>query len=207
MKLIRKDKHIENLVEKLCLRYTVISTERQWRDVAFCLSLLSYNEKAIKKLIDNMNTFKTKILNDDVYDAFKSIISNTAKLAKQPLKELVKELEYKVEELRNGNVNNEEGEDGENVNERRTQQRTNASAKKVRRKQNVRSKKRGGRFAPDSDDDDDFESDNDRENQVPAHNSRTRRATKNATTVVESDNSSSDSEERQRVVRSKRIRK
>jgi condensin complex subunit 1 len=31
--LIEKDKHLESLVEKLCQRFRVTKTERQWRDL------------------------------------------------------------------------------------------------------------------------------------------------------------------------------
>lgn len=84
--LIQKDRQIEGLVEKLCFRFKVTVIERQWRDIAFCLSLLSYNERTIKKLIENVKHFKDKVQVDEVYDAFKTIISNTNKLAKPELK-------------------------------------------------------------------------------------------------------------------------
>ena len=40
--LIEKDKLLESLVEKLCLRFRATRTERQWRDISFCLSLFPY---------------------------------------------------------------------------------------------------------------------------------------------------------------------
>ena len=45
----------EALVEKLCQRFRMTNTERQWRDVAFCLAQLSYTEKSFKKLMDKEN--------------------------------------------------------------------------------------------------------------------------------------------------------
>ena len=84
--LISKDRQIEGLVEKLCYRFKVTEQERQWRDIAYCLSLLSYTEKTIKKLIENIVLFKDKVQVDEVYDFFKQIISNTLKLAKPELK-------------------------------------------------------------------------------------------------------------------------
>ena len=50
MGLINKDRQVESLVEKLCFRFRITTQERQWRDIAFCLSLMTYNEKTIKKL-------------------------------------------------------------------------------------------------------------------------------------------------------------
>uniref|UniRef100_A0A182T3Q7 Condensin complex subunit 1 C-terminal domain-containing protein n=1 Tax=Anopheles maculatus TaxID=74869 RepID=A0A182T3Q7_9DIPT len=84
--LINKDKQIESLVEKLCLRFRVTKEVRQWRDIAFCLSLLSYNEKTIKKLSENIGCFKDKVQHEEIYQAFRTIISNTSKLAKPELK-------------------------------------------------------------------------------------------------------------------------
>ncbi|KAL1380388.1 hypothetical protein pipiens_014240 [Culex pipiens pipiens] len=96
--LINKDKQIESLVEKLCLRFRVTVEQRQWRDIAFCLSLLSYNEKTIKKLGENMGCFKDKVQYDEIYASFKTIISNTSKLAKPELKAAVSEFEARIEE-------------------------------------------------------------------------------------------------------------
>lgn len=84
--LINKDRQIEGLVEKLCYRFKVTEQERQWRDISFCLSLLTYTEKTIKKLIEHIILFKDKVQVQEVYDFFKAIISNTSKLAKPDLK-------------------------------------------------------------------------------------------------------------------------
>lgn len=84
--LVNKDRQIEGLVEKLCFRFKVTEQERQWRDIAYCLSLLTYTEKTIKKLIDNIVLFKDKVQVQEVYDYFKQIINSTLKLAKPELK-------------------------------------------------------------------------------------------------------------------------
>lgn len=84
--LINKDRQIEGLIEKLCFRFKVTEQERQWRDIAYCLSLLTYTEKTIKKLTDNIVLFKDKVQVQEVHDFFKQIISNTLKLAKPELK-------------------------------------------------------------------------------------------------------------------------
>uniref|UniRef100_A0A182QXQ5 Condensin complex subunit 1 n=1 Tax=Anopheles farauti TaxID=69004 RepID=A0A182QXQ5_9DIPT len=96
--LINKDKQIESLVEKLCLRFRVTTEVRQWRDIAFCLSLLSYNEKTIKKLAENIGCFKDKVQHEEIYQAFRTIISNTNKLAKVELKTAVAEFETRLNE-------------------------------------------------------------------------------------------------------------
>ena len=73
--LIEKDKHLEALVEKLCLRFRVTKTERQWRDLAFCLSIFTYSDKAVKKLIENFECFSDKLHEDTVYEAFNTIMT------------------------------------------------------------------------------------------------------------------------------------
>ncbi|XP_034479128.1 condensin complex subunit 1 [Drosophila innubila] len=96
--LVQKDRQIETLVEKLCLRFPLTRAERQWRDIAYCLSLLSYNERSLKKLIDNVQHFKDKVQVDEVYQSFKLIISSTSKLAKPELKTVVTEFETRLNE-------------------------------------------------------------------------------------------------------------
>jgi condensin complex subunit 1 len=50
---IEKDRQAESIVEKLCQRFRLAKGERQWRDIAFCLSLLPFkSERSVKKLIE-----------------------------------------------------------------------------------------------------------------------------------------------------------
>ncbi|KAJ7914853.1 non-SMC mitotic condensation complex subunit 1-domain-containing protein [Mycena leptocephala] len=42
---IEKEKQAESIVEKLCQRFHLSEQPRQWRDIAFCLSLLPFNRK------------------------------------------------------------------------------------------------------------------------------------------------------------------
>merc|ERR1712228_560044 len=98
--LIEKDKHLESLVEKLCLRFRVTKTERQWRDLAFSLCMFNYNEKAIKKLVDNFACYSDKLHEDYVYEAFNTIITQTKKGPRQEGRMIVEELNGKIEEAR-----------------------------------------------------------------------------------------------------------
>ena len=59
---------------------------RQWRDIAFCLSLLSYSDKALHKLSENMACFADKLADDDIYACFCSIVSAARKFAKAETK-------------------------------------------------------------------------------------------------------------------------
>jgi condensin complex subunit 1 len=48
-----QEKQAESIVEKLCQRFRLTTDERQWREIAFCLSLLPFkSEKSMKRLIE-----------------------------------------------------------------------------------------------------------------------------------------------------------
>ena len=61
--LIEKDKLQESLIEKLCHRFRSTKTERQWRDIAYCLSLFSYRYEKyrILKFILNCCVYQTNV--------------------------------------------------------------------------------------------------------------------------------------------------
>lgn len=108
LELIQKNTQIENLVEKLCARFRNTNTERQWRDIAYCLSLFTHTEKTMKKLIDHLPNYKDKIQYDEIYDCFKSIISNANKqISKIEVKNLAKDLDAKLTECLQVNENGE----------------------------------------------------------------------------------------------------
>merc|ERR1712029_461066 len=111
--LIEKDKHLESLVEKLCLRFRVTKTERQWRDLAFCLSMFNYNDKAIKKLVDDFACYSDKLHEDYVYEAFNTIITQTKKGPRQESRLIVDELNSKVEEARAKEATKAKGKNNE----------------------------------------------------------------------------------------------
>jgi len=50
-----QEKQAENIVEKLCHRFRLSEDPRQWRDIAFCLSLLLFkSERSVMKLIEGL---------------------------------------------------------------------------------------------------------------------------------------------------------
>ncbi|XP_070561917.1 condensin complex subunit 1-like [Ptychodera flava] len=105
---IQKDRQCESLVEKLCHRFRATRTDRQIRDLAFCLSLLDYSERSIRKLQENLPCFADKLAEDDVYHSFTVIISKTKKFVKPETKALVDELEAKLVECHTKGMNDEE---------------------------------------------------------------------------------------------------
>ncbi|XP_039753451.1 condensin complex subunit 1 [Pararge aegeria] len=97
--LIQKDRQMEALVEKLCQRFKLSTEERQWRDLAYCLSLFSYNERSFRKLIENLDCYKDKLHCKGVMESFTTIMNNTSKTARvNEMKTLVTELGDKIEE-------------------------------------------------------------------------------------------------------------
>lgn len=84
--LINKDKQMEALVSKLCIRFRVSVTSRQWCDLAFCLSIINYNDKALKHLIDNIPHLVEKLHNSQVYAYFKHIGTAMGKSTKPDIK-------------------------------------------------------------------------------------------------------------------------
>ncbi|XP_055905047.1 condensin complex subunit 1 [Eupeodes corollae] len=142
--LIQKDRQVESLVEKLCLRFKVTTEERQWRDISFCLSLLNYNEKTIKKLIDNIQQFKDKVQVDEVYQAFKTIITNTSKMAKPELKAIITEFESRLNECLEVRDDIADPNLSENA-ESRGAEATNANRKVNRKETKKKQPKKGGR--------------------------------------------------------------
>ncbi|RMX45777.1 hypothetical protein pdam_00004164 [Pocillopora damicornis] len=96
LSFIQKDRQSESLVEKLCHRFRATKTDRQWRDLAFCLSMLSYNERGIRKLQENFSCFHDKLAEEDVYHSFLNIVGKSKKFAKPEVKALVDELEQRI---------------------------------------------------------------------------------------------------------------
>ncbi|XP_042208169.1 condensin complex subunit 1-like [Homarus americanus] len=107
--LIQKDKQQENLVEKLCHRFQATINTRQWRDIAYCLSLLQFSEKSVRKLGENFTCYADKLHESEVYEFFLSILANAQKQAKPEAKSLIEELEGRIQQ------SHEKGVEDENV--------------------------------------------------------------------------------------------
>ncbi|KAG8742199.1 Condensin complex subunit [Ceratobasidium sp. 414] len=76
-KFIDKEKQAETIVEKLCQRFRTATEERQWRDIAFCLSLLPYkSERSVKKLIEGLPYYQDKLFEETVFQRFNNARSN-----------------------------------------------------------------------------------------------------------------------------------
>ncbi|VDM34274.1 unnamed protein product [Hydatigera taeniaeformis] len=105
--LIEKERLCETLVEKICSRFRVTQTERQWRDLAYCLRVMSFNERMIRTLHENLPIFAQQLSIPDVYQSFSEILVNIKKNAKTDALPHLEEFEAKIEEFHRKGVADE----------------------------------------------------------------------------------------------------
>jgi condensin complex subunit 1 len=73
---VNQEKQAENIVEKLCQRFRLTEDPRQWRDIAFCLSLLQFkSERSVKKLIEGLQSYRDKLHEKEVFERFSEILA------------------------------------------------------------------------------------------------------------------------------------
>ncbi len=71
-----QEKQAEAIVEKLCQRFRLAPDPRQWRDIAFCLSLLPFkSERSVKRLIEGLPFYQDKLHEDAVFNRFNEILT------------------------------------------------------------------------------------------------------------------------------------
>ncbi|XP_075021526.1 condensin complex subunit 1 isoform X3 [Calonectris borealis] len=106
---ITKDKQTESLVEKLCQRFRTARTERQYRDLSHCLTLLPLSERGIHKLQDNFDCFADKLQDPAVYSCFQTVLARFRRAGGKPeTKALAEELEQKLSASRNRGLDSTE---------------------------------------------------------------------------------------------------
>uniref|UniRef100_A0A452TN69 Condensin complex subunit 1 n=1 Tax=Ursus maritimus TaxID=29073 RepID=A0A452TN69_URSMA len=93
---ITKDKQTESLVEKLCQRFRTARTERQYRDLAYCVSQLPLTERGLRKMLDNFDCFGDKLSDESVFSAFLSVVGKLRRGAKPEGKVTIDEFEQKL---------------------------------------------------------------------------------------------------------------
>jgi len=89
--LYTQEKQAENIVEKLCQRFHLTDDPRQWRDIAFCMSLLPFkSERSVKKLIEGLQFYRDKLHEPVVFAKFQEILGKARanKSANKPDAEL-----------------------------------------------------------------------------------------------------------------------
>ena len=82
---IEKEKQAESIVEKLCQRFRLTEDARQWRDIAFCLSLLPFkSERSVKKLIEGLPFYRDKLHEEKVFARFQEILVKVSERKRPP---------------------------------------------------------------------------------------------------------------------------
>lgn len=84
--LVQRERQLENLVEKLCQRLGTTSNDKQAEDISYCMSLLSYNEKSLRFLLDNITCYGDKLRHKPVLDHFNTIMSGVNNNSKMEVK-------------------------------------------------------------------------------------------------------------------------
>ncbi len=153
---IRKERQMENLIEKLCTRFRQSDELRHARDISFCLSLVSFSgERALKKLIEALPAYQDKLVDEAVLSSFVEIITRSRKFCKPEIKALLDEFESRLLQAANGNLERT-GEVMASF--AALAQSTRAkSTKKPVAKAKARSKKQQNEIDDDEDDEENFE--------------------------------------------------
>ncbi len=161
---IKKDRQIESLVEKLCIRLRQTDDIGQQRSTAHCLALLPLNtEKAILKLVEALPYYQDKLVDEQVYKWFSEIAAKNKK--QKP--EIVEEWEAKMRKAAGGEMM------GKVVKEMRRMSLDNVSAAGVGRKQ-TKAKSKTGFYRPSLDDSDSAQSDLENATEQTQSNLKTR---------------------------------
>lgn len=60
----------------------VCRTERQYRDLAYCVSQLPLTERGLRKMLDNFDCFGDKLSDESIFSAFLSVVGKLRRGAK-----------------------------------------------------------------------------------------------------------------------------
>ncbi|KAM0749558.1 hypothetical protein T439DRAFT_315829 [Meredithblackwellia eburnea MCA 4105] len=133
---VDKKKEAESIVEKLCQRFQMATEPRQWRDIAFCLSLLPFNsETAFKRLVEGLPFYQDKLHEDGVHKRLLEILTK-ARANKAKNEQDIKEFEDALEEHRaKGTEDQELQKKVVKTTKRKARTTTKAKATRSRRRQ------------------------------------------------------------------------
>ncbi|GBM42074.1 Condensin complex subunit 1 [Araneus ventricosus] len=79
LQYVEKEKLVEGLVEKLCVRFTGLSTDVQMHELTFCLSILTLNDKCYSKLMELKNLLKERMSDPVIMKYITNITANAKK--------------------------------------------------------------------------------------------------------------------------------
>jgi len=108
---IDKERHTEGLVERICQRFRLSNEPSCWRNLSYCLNLLSYSERTIGKLANMIKYYGDKLHDAVVFQTFCSIISKARKFSKAEFRAFLDEFEEKLIECQRKHDEQDENED------------------------------------------------------------------------------------------------
>lgn len=79
---IQTEKETESLIERFCQRLAGTSVLQHQRDFALCMSLLTFNERAMKKLLSCAPQFKDLCQDESIYLSFQEMVNKAKKVNK-----------------------------------------------------------------------------------------------------------------------------
>ncbi|XP_055952607.1 condensin complex subunit 1-like [Argiope bruennichi] len=79
LQYVEKEKLVEGLVEKLCVRFAGLSTDVQMHELTFCLSILTLNDKCYSKLMELKNLLKERMSDPVIMKYITNITANAKK--------------------------------------------------------------------------------------------------------------------------------
>ncbi|XP_057657108.1 condensin complex subunit 1 [Diorhabda carinulata] len=99
--MVENAKHLENVISRFCTKFQHTEDKRQQRHISYCLTLIKYNDKALRRLIEEFPTYKHLVSDEEIYSNFKTIIQNCSKqqVGKTDLKPIATELETLIKSV------------------------------------------------------------------------------------------------------------
>ncbi|KAJ3103470.1 Condensin complex subunit [Phlyctochytrium planicorne] len=99
LEFIKKDRQVENVVDKLCQRFRAAEDPRMWRDIGFCLSLINFStERPVKKFMEAFPLYQDKLHEPVLFKYCQDIVAKAKKNMKGEMKAPLDEFEKKLNE-------------------------------------------------------------------------------------------------------------
>lgn len=113
--LMDKEKHADGMVDKLCHRFRTNESDRENRDLAYCISQLNISERGLRKMNDNFKSFSAAICDETVYGYIMHAVNrgNRSGSNGQP-SQTVEELTTKINAIRQAAAEAEANEENAN---------------------------------------------------------------------------------------------
>ena len=106
LSFMTKDKLSDALVDKLTKRFETAASINVKRDLALCLSLLKTTEKSVKTLNEGFKLYKDCLFDSEIFGHFASILKKGKSFASPNVKQILEELEKKMNEENSHGMSN-----------------------------------------------------------------------------------------------------